>query len=178
MCVHVWFGVFFLWGPWWVSRKESTCQCRRREFDPWVRKILWRRKWQPTPVFLLEKSLGQKSLADCSPRGHKESNSTEHTHSMFPASAESWKQRLQEQWECLMLRYRSLNLFPVKKLGLLGGVADLGLRHENAQGWALSILWFHKVRKWLTRKNKNVENLLIEQELLMAKARIIWTTEY
>ena len=31
---------------------ESTCQCRRLELDPWVRKITWRRKWQPTPVFL------------------------------------------------------------------------------------------------------------------------------
>ena len=32
--------------------KESTCQCRRHGFDPWVGKIIWRRKWQPTPVFL------------------------------------------------------------------------------------------------------------------------------
>ena len=32
-------------------------------FDPWVRKILWRRKWQPIPVFLLGKSHGQRSLA-------------------------------------------------------------------------------------------------------------------
>ena len=30
---------------------DSTCQCRRSRFDPWVRKIPWRRKWQPTPVF-------------------------------------------------------------------------------------------------------------------------------
>ena len=41
--------------------KESSCQCRRHEtlgFDPWVRKIPCRRKWQPTPVkktvFLME----------------------------------------------------------------------------------------------------------------------------
>ena len=32
--------------------KEPACQCRRCEFNPWVRKIPWRRKWQPTPVFL------------------------------------------------------------------------------------------------------------------------------
>ena len=36
-------------------------------FDPWVRKISWRRKWQPTPVFLPGKSHGQRSLADYSP---------------------------------------------------------------------------------------------------------------
>ena len=49
--------------------KESSCQCRRHRFDPWVRKILWRRKWQPTPVFLPGKSQGQRSLAGYSPRG-------------------------------------------------------------------------------------------------------------
>ena len=38
----------------WLSGKESACQWRRRGFDPWVRKIPWRRKWQPTPVFLPE----------------------------------------------------------------------------------------------------------------------------
>ena len=35
--------------------KQPTCQCRRhkrREFDPWVGKIIWRRTWQPTPIFL------------------------------------------------------------------------------------------------------------------------------
>ena len=38
--------------PWWLSGKESTCQYRRCGFNPWVRKITWRRKLQPTPVFL------------------------------------------------------------------------------------------------------------------------------
>ena len=38
--------------PWGLSGKESTCQRRRCGLDPWVRKIPWRRKWQPTPVFL------------------------------------------------------------------------------------------------------------------------------
>ena len=38
--------------PRWLRGKELACQCGRREFDPWVRKICWRRKWQPTPVFL------------------------------------------------------------------------------------------------------------------------------
>ena len=57
--------------------KESTCnagnclQCRRWRFDPWVRKIPWRRQWQPTPVFLPGESHGQRSLADYSPWGPK-----------------------------------------------------------------------------------------------------------
>jgi len=46
-------------------------QCRSPGFDPWVRKIPWRRKWQPTPVFLPEKFHGQRSLAGYSPWGHK-----------------------------------------------------------------------------------------------------------
>ena len=47
--------------PWWLSGKESTCQHRRQGFDPWVGKIPWRRKWQPTPVFLPRKSHGQRT---------------------------------------------------------------------------------------------------------------------
>ena len=35
----------------------------RHRFDPWVRKFLWRRAWQPTPVFLPGESHGQRSLA-------------------------------------------------------------------------------------------------------------------
>ena len=46
----------------WLSGKEPICQCTRPGFDPWVGKIPWRRKWQPTPVFLPEKSHGQRSL--------------------------------------------------------------------------------------------------------------------
>ena len=43
----------------------------------WVRKIPWSRKWQPTPVFLPEKSLGQRSLLGYSPWGYKELDMTE-----------------------------------------------------------------------------------------------------
>ena len=52
--------------PWWFSSQESTCQCRRHRrcrFDPWVWKIPWRGKWQPTPVFLTDISHGQRNLA-------------------------------------------------------------------------------------------------------------------
>ena len=65
-----------------VSDKEPTFQCKRHKrcrFDPWVRKIPWRRKWYPTPVFLPGKSHEQRSLVGCSPLGHKELDTTEHT---------------------------------------------------------------------------------------------------
>ena len=39
---------------------------KRHKFDPWVGKIPWRRKWQPTPVFLPGESHGQRSLEGCS----------------------------------------------------------------------------------------------------------------
>ena len=45
--------------------------------NPWVRKIPWRRKWQPTPVFLPGEYHGQRSLAGYSPWGCKESDTTE-----------------------------------------------------------------------------------------------------
>ena len=62
----------------WLSGKESTCQCRRHGFNPWVRKIPWRRTWQPPPVFLPEESHGQRSLVGYSSWGHKEWDMTEH----------------------------------------------------------------------------------------------------
>ena len=44
----------------WVSQVAQTIkiclQCRRPGFDPWVAKILWRREWKPTLVFLLGES--------------------------------------------------------------------------------------------------------------------------
>ena len=65
-----------------TSGKEPACQCRRhkrRGFDPWVRKIPWRKAWQPTPVFLPGKSHGQRKPVSYRPQGCKESNMTEAT---------------------------------------------------------------------------------------------------
>ena len=59
------------------SSKDSACQFRRQRFDPRVRKIPWRRKWQPTPGFLPVKSQGQRNLVVYSPCGHKKSDTTE-----------------------------------------------------------------------------------------------------
>ena len=47
------------------------------DLGPWVGKIPWRRKWQPTPVFLPRESHGRRSLVGYSPWGHKESDTTE-----------------------------------------------------------------------------------------------------
>ena len=66
--------------PRWLSGKKSACQCKRSRrcgFNPWVRKITWRRKWQPNPLFLPGKSHGQRSLAGYSPWDLKESEMTQ-----------------------------------------------------------------------------------------------------
>ena len=69
-----------MWAFLWLSGKKFTChcrRCRRRGFNPWVRKIPWKRKRQPTPIFLPGKSHGQRSLMGYSPWNPKESYTTE-----------------------------------------------------------------------------------------------------
>ena len=71
------------WG-WWHRRQRIHLQSRRFRFDPWVRKIPWRKEWLPSLIFLPGESHGQRSLVGYSPWGRKESDTTErlskHTH--------------------------------------------------------------------------------------------------
>ena len=65
-----------------ASGKESTCQCRRHKrheslSDPWVRKIPWRRAWQPTPLFLTGESPWTEEPDSYHPQGGKESDTIE-----------------------------------------------------------------------------------------------------
>ena len=57
--------------PGGASGKEPDCQCRRLQFDSWVGKIVWRKEWQPAPVFWPGESHGQRSLTGYSPWDHK-----------------------------------------------------------------------------------------------------------
>ena len=54
-----------------IYGRHIACQCRRLRFNPWVRKIPWRRKWQPTPVFLPGKFHGLRSLVGYSSWDHR-----------------------------------------------------------------------------------------------------------
>ena len=74
--------------PSWLSGKETICQwgrCKRPGFNPWVGKIPWRKKWQPTPGFLPGKFHGPRSLVGYSPWGCKQSDRTEqlNTHTLL-----------------------------------------------------------------------------------------------
>ena len=75
---------------------KSPPAMRRLGFHPWIRKMPWRRKSQPSPVFLSGKSHGQRSLAGYSPWGHKESDTTEHTqtHTYICISYQKWSHTL------------------------------------------------------------------------------------
>ena len=71
--------------PWWLRGQSVCLQWGRPGYDPWVRKIPWRRKLQPTPVLLPGKSHGRTSLVGFSPWGRKELDKTEllHFHFLF-----------------------------------------------------------------------------------------------
>ena len=80
-------------------------------FDPWIGKIPWRRKWQPTPVLLPGESHGQRSLAGYGPQDRKELDMTEAIQHAWtslvaqmvknpPAMWETWVRSL--GWEDLM----------------------------------------------------------------------------
>ena len=84
-CVQKSHGPFHMPPPFWRLLERGRCfltdsvvknppvnagECRRcmgRGFNPWVGKIPWTRKWEPTPVFLFGEFHGQRSLVGCSP---------------------------------------------------------------------------------------------------------------
>ena len=98
------------WASWVAQMVKNLPQCRRPGFDPWVRKIPWRRAWQLTPVFLPGEFHGQRSLGGYSPRGHKELDRTErltqHNKSGFNMQ---WSE---DEWVGRVMRLRGKNCRP------------------------------------------------------------------
>ena len=64
--------------PRWLSGKEPACQCRRCCFNPWIGKIPWRRKWQPTSSILAWRIPWTEEPGELySPGSHKELDTSE-----------------------------------------------------------------------------------------------------
>ena len=85
--------------------KNLPANARRHGFNPWVRKIPWRRKWQPTPALVLRESHGQRSLAGCSPWGRRsQTRLSDRAHSLvcfasrFLMLWDEWYQHLSNVW--------------------------------------------------------------------------------
>ena len=115
--------------PRWHSGKASACQCRRYKrckFEPSVRKIPWRRKWQPTLVFLPGKSHGQRRQAGCNPWGCKESHKTEQLSTALFPYYKCWGRKHLEgdcpvhvsllRWETVSLEYLQGELLGLKMI--------------------------------------------------------------
>ena len=103
--------------PGGLGRKESTCNAG---FNSWVRKIPWRKKWQPTPVFLPGKSHGQRSLVGYSPWDRKEldnwaANSNDPSSRHNEWLAEETGQLLRGM--CVTLQIRALSPLPARGWG-------------------------------------------------------------
>ena len=112
-------------------------------FDPWVRKILWRRAWQLTPVFLPGESHGQRHLAGYSPWGHKELDMTEQLSSMqimvssfenldwwYPTYESVLKVSLENVYSCFQMFLSHRNSCPMSF-----GKAQMGFTRQGIHLW-------------------------------------------
>ena len=125
--------------------KEPACQLRRHKrhrFTPWVRKVPWRRAWQPTPVFLPGDSHGQRSLEGCSPWGRRELGTMERLSSsrtiQWPSA---WRQGtlvlcVQTTQQLCTLRPPQVSASPTEALSILS--RNLTLKETGSLQWAPS----------------------------------------
>ena len=68
--LNTYFGIWDMLASSLVAQSvKKPPASRRPRFSPWVRKTPWRRKWQPTPVFLPGETHGQRNLEGYSPWG-------------------------------------------------------------------------------------------------------------
>ena len=126
----------------WLRQLRIYLQCWGPVFDPWVRKIPWRRECLPTPVFLPGEFHGQRSLEGYSPRGNKASDMAErHTwlsHLLFAHVGEGDGTPL--QYSCWKIPW-------TEEPGRLWSMGSLRVGH----GWVNSLSLFtfmHWRRKW------------------------------
>ena len=136
------------------SGEEPTCQCRRHKrlgFYPWFRKTPWRRKWQPTLVFLLRKFHRQRRLVGYSPWDLKKWDTTEHAcmHSMqrieLGTSEHVWIHT--QNRNCDITRHELSHLNELT-------------RPPAARHLGISIMWWHPPsRLWEEKENHSTRML-------------------
>ena len=123
--------------PWWLSGKESVCQCRRCRFNSWVRKIPWERKWQPSQY---------SCLGNCMDRGAWQSSEQalcaevkwSESHSVVSDSVTAWVVAGQSPLSMEFSRpeYRSGSPFPSP-----GDLPNPGIEPRSSPLWADSLLF-------------------------------------
>ena len=92
--------------------------CGTPEFDPWLRKIPWRRGWQPTPVLLSGESHRQRSLVGYRPWGHKSQTQPKQLSTL--AQTDRFKQHLVKLVMCKALYKMPQNIKTSKAVTALG----------------------------------------------------------
>ena len=90
-CVYIGFP-----GGSWLSGKEPASQCRRfrrLEFDPWVKKILWRRKWQPTHILAGKNPMDREAWQSVGWQKAGHDWATKHSKMVNKAVIKRWRKR-------------------------------------------------------------------------------------
>ena len=131
-----------------VKNAVKNLQYRKSSFDPWVRKISWRKEWLPTPVFLPGESHGQRSLVGYSPWGSKESDTAEQlTHFFNPEhQRSSWEPICNAKTDVLFQVF--LKYYHVEQLNLLlrEVIGRVVVLQAYAKGW-LGARRYRRVRE-------------------------------
>ena len=131
--------------------KAFACKAGDPRFNPWVGKIPWRRKWQPTPVFLPGESHGRRSLVGYSPRGRKESDTTSLSLSFtfyFPAKGLQASLHITSSWGPFKLpQEHGPGLHPrywrgwaQSKVGNVPARKSWSARSQTGNTWALPLI--------------------------------------
>ena len=133
---------------------------------PCVRKILWRRECQPTPVFLPGESHGQRSLVGYSPGGHTKSDTTEQLTLSFPTA--ELKFGIKETSWALLHSFLAPPLIPATAVVASPDQASVTVHRPTLSPPRFLSWGFSESDSYCTRESTPVECLLIKggQELM------------
>ena len=155
-------------------------RCRACGFDSWIRKIPWRRKWQPTPAFLPGESHGQKSLVVYNPCSHKEWDTTELWSKQNRHISDFTRQCYFDlvNSESLSVVSDSLQLHGLYSLALLRGIfptqgSNPSLRHHMRIPYQLSHKESPRILAWVAYPFSSESSWLEISEGLLNCRRIL-----